>query len=70
MTDEQINQVVKSLEPLFLGYKATENCLKNSNGMELFFRCSWNNKTTVSGLHAGRPHVIGCSFKFSVIYPV
>lgn len=65
MTDEQISQVVKSLEPLFLGYKATKNSLKNSNGMELFFRSSWNDKTTVSGLHAGRSHSIGCSFKKS-----
>jgi len=65
MTSEEINQVVKSLEPLFIGYTATENSLKNSNGMELIFRASWNNKTTVSGLHAGRSHSIGCSFKKS-----
>ncbi len=63
MTQEKINELVKKLEPLFLGFKASENRLKNDNGMELVFRLSWNNKTTVSGLHATHTHSIGCSFE-------
>lgn len=63
MTSKQINDLVKKLEPLFIGYTAKENRLVNSNGMELVFRVSWNNRTTVSGLHASRTHSIGCSFE-------
>lgn len=63
MTSNQIDELVKKLEPLFIGYRAKENRLINSNGMELVFRVSWNNKTTVSGLHASRTHSIGCSFE-------
>ncbi|MBY0315665.1 MAG: hypothetical protein K2Q26_09110 [Bdellovibrionales bacterium] len=62
MTEENIFQLVKKLEPLFIGYTAQENRLKNSNGMELIFRFGRNNKTTVSGLNAKRSHSIGCSF--------
>lgn len=62
MENEKIIQLVKTLEPLFIGYKAEDNRLKNSNGMELVFRLSWSNKTTVSGLHASHTHSIGCSF--------
>lgn len=65
MTKEKINELVKKLEPLFLGYTASESSLKNDNGMELVFRCDWNNKTTVSGFHAKHRHSIGCSFKKS-----
>lgn len=63
MTNDKINELVKKLEPLFLGYIAYENRLKNDNGMELVFRTDWNNKTTVSGLHAKHNHSIGCSFE-------
>lgn len=63
MDKEKINEFVKKIEPYFLGYTAHENCLKNSNGMELVFRCDWKNKTTVSGLHAKHRHSIGCSFE-------
>lgn len=65
MTNDKINELVKKLEPLFLGYKAYENHLKNENGMELVFRSDWNNKTKVSGLHAKHNHSIGCSFEKS-----
>lgn len=63
MKSEQINELVKKLEPLFLGYTAHENRLKKSNGMELSFREDWNSRTTVSGLHAKHIHSIGCSFE-------
>ena len=63
MASNQINELVKKLEPLFIGYTAKENRPINSNGMELAFRMNWNNKTTVSGLHASRTHSIGCSFE-------
>ena len=63
MTNDKINELVKKLEPLFLGYTANENRLKNENGMELVFRMDWNNKTKVSGLHAKHNHSIGCSFE-------
>lgn len=62
MTNDKINELVKKLEPLFLGYTAHENRLKNDNGMELVFRIDWNRKTKVSGLHAKHCHSIGCSF--------
>lgn len=62
MTNDQIIELVKKLEPLFLGYTAHDRSLKNDNGMELFFRCDWKEKTTVSGLHAKHSHSIGCSF--------
>lgn len=61
MTNDQIIEIVKKLEPLFLGYKAHERSLKNDNGMEIYFRCDWKGKTTVSGLHAKNSHSIGCS---------
>ncbi len=63
MTSDQINDLVNKLEPLFIGYTAKENRLVNSNGMVLVFRICWNNRTTVSGLHASRTHSIGCSFE-------
>lgn len=62
MTNDKINQLVKRLEPLFLGYTAIDNRLKNENGMELVFRSDWKNKTVVSGLHSKHCHSIGCSF--------
>jgi hypothetical protein len=62
MTHEEIHKLVKNLEPLFIGYTANEDCLKNENGMVLRFRSDWHNKTTVSGLHAKKCHSIGCSF--------
>lgn len=62
MTKEQLNEFVKKLEPLFIGYTADESSLKNSNGMELYFCMDWKNKTTVRGLHAKHRHSIGCSF--------
>lgn len=65
MKDEKIIELVKRLEPFFIGYKAEEDRLKNSNGMELRFSISWHNKPTVSGLHASRSHSIGCSFEKS-----
>jgi hypothetical protein len=65
MTNDKINELVKRLEPLFLGYTAYENRLKNENGMEIVFRSDWNNKTKVSGLHAKHCHSIGCSFEKS-----
>ena len=61
MKDEKIIQLVKNLEPFFIGYKAEADRLKNSNGMELLFSISWNDKPTVRGLHANRSHSIGCS---------
>lgn len=63
MTNEKIHQLVKNLEPLFLGFTAHEDRLKNSNGMELRFHSDWSGKTTVSGLHANHRHSIGCSFE-------
>lgn len=63
MTNNKINELVKKLEPLFLGYTAQENRLKNENGMELVFRSDRKNKTVVSGLHAKHNHSIGCSFE-------
>ena len=63
MTTEKIIELVKKIEPYFIGYTAEENRLKNSNGMELVFRTDWKDKTTVSGLHARRRHSIGCSFE-------
>lgn len=65
MTNDKINELVKKLEPLFLGYTAYENRLKNENGMEIVFRSDWNNKTKVSGLHCKHNHSIGCSFEKS-----
>lgn len=65
MTNGKINELVKKLEPLFLGYTAYENRLKNENGMEIVFRSDWNNKTKVSGLHGKHNHSIGCSFEKS-----
>lgn len=62
MTTEEIKELVKKLEPLFIGFKADERSLKNDNGMELLFRADWKGKTTVSGLHAKHNHSIGCSF--------
>lgn len=63
MTDEKIHELVKKLETYFIGYKANEKTLKNSNGMELWFRSDWKGKTIVSGLHAKSRHSIGCSFE-------
>lgn len=65
MTNEEIFEVVKKIEPFFIGYTAIENKLKNSNGMELLFKVDWKDQTTVVGLHAKRRHSIGCSFKKS-----
>ncbi len=62
MEDKQINKLVKELEPYFFGYTAKENKLKNDNGLEFLFYCSWNGKTTVSGLGGKDCHSIGCSF--------
>lgn len=36
MTPEQIQNLVKKLEPFSIGFTAVENRLKNSNGMELW----------------------------------
>ncbi len=63
MTTEQIHALVKKLEPLFIGYSAVENRLRNSNGMELAFKIDWKNQTRVLGLHASKTHSIGCSFE-------
>ena len=63
MNGLNIMQVVKKLEPFFIGYTANENRLTNSNGMELVFRVSWNNKTTICGVNASRHHSIGCSLE-------
>ncbi len=63
MTQEKIHELVRNLEPFFIGYKADQDRLKNENGMELRFYSDWNNKTTVSGLHAKGRHSIGCSFE-------
>ena len=38
MTHEEIHKLVKNLEPLFIGYTANEDCLKNENGMVLLSR--------------------------------
>lgn len=65
MTSEKLYEVVRKLEPFFMGYKAHDNMLKNENGMTLVFRISWNNKTTVSGLYAKHNHTIGCSLEKS-----
>lgn len=65
MTNEQISELVKKLEPLFIGFKAYENKLKNENGMELVFRKDWKDKTTISGLNAKHNHSIGSSFEKS-----
>lgn len=65
MDNEQINLLVKKLEPFFLGYVAQENRLKNDNGMELLFSRDWKDKTTVRGLHAKHTHKIGISFEKS-----
>lgn len=65
MKNDQIIELVKKLEPLFLGFTAHERSLKNDNGMELLFSCDWKNKMTVSGLHAKHSHTIGCSFEKS-----
>lgn len=62
MTSEQIEILVKKLEPFFIGYTAFENRLKNSNGMELVFKEDWKGQTIVIGLHAKSGHSIGCSF--------
>lgn len=63
MTDDQIKTLVIKLQALFIGFSAHEKSLKNSNGMELYFRVDWKNKMTVSGLHAKKRHSIGCSFE-------
>ncbi len=63
MTDEQIKELVKKIEPFFIGFKADGKSLKNSNGMEICFREDWKNKTIVSGLYAKKRHSIGCSFE-------
>lgn len=65
MQNEEIKELLKKLEPFFIGFKADERSLKNENGMELFFRKDWKDKTTVSGLHAKHNHSIGCSFSKS-----
>lgn len=65
MMNDKINELVKKIEPLFIGYTAYGNKLKNDNGMELVFRKDWKDKTTVSGLHAKHNHSIGCSFEKS-----
>ncbi len=62
MEDNQINKFVKNLESHFFGYTAKENKLKNDSGLEFIFQCSWNGKTTVSGLGGKSCHSIGCSF--------
>lgn len=62
MNNDQIIELVKKLEPFFLGFSAEERSLKNTNGMELRFFCDWKGKTIVSGLHANKKHSIGCSF--------
>ncbi len=61
MEDNQINKLVKDLEPYFFGYTAKENRLKNDSGLEFLFQDIWG-KTTVSGLGGKNYHKIGCSF--------
>ncbi len=61
MEDDQINELVKKLEPYFFGYTAKENKLKNDSGLEFLFQDIWG-KATVSGLGGKSCHSIGCSF--------
>ena len=61
MEDNEINKLVKNLEPYFFGYTARENRLKNDSGLEFLFQDIWG-KTTVSGLGGKSYHSIGCSF--------
>lgn len=49
MKAQEIDQLVKKLEPYFHGYKAKENSLSNDSGMTLYFSSSWNNKTKIKG---------------------
>ena len=62
MENDQINKLVKNIEPYFFGYTAKENKLKNDSGLELLFQHTWNGKTKVVGLGGKSSHSIGCSF--------
>lgn len=62
MNKEDIQSLVKNLEPYFFGYTANDCSLTNELGLELRFYSSWSDKTQVSGIGAKHSHSIGCSF--------
>ena len=62
MKAQEIEILVKNLEPYFHGFSAKENILTNSLGLKLSFQVSWNNKTKVVGIGGKYNHSIGCSF--------